>query len=564
MNLDFIFIDTAMTRRYTSRSMTTSTSCDAALRPQLGPAGLALALVLVPNAALAHFPWVLAANGSARLILSETLQADPGVDQALVAPARLTFTGSAGGATELVVRRSDEGFTLALPGEGTVSGSLDLGLMRRGDSLHRLIYFPKAIVGNPFGPAARDTAAPVELRVAGRPGEARLMLLTEGRPIPDGEVMLVRPDGSQRTLKTDGHGLTPPILATGRHGAWARHWSDERGSLDGQTYTQVRRYATVVFDLPEVTLARHKPPTAVGARAQPSGRLPQPSSSLGAVVEGGWLYVYGGHVLPTHDYSSDAVSGAFHRMNLSTGTWEALPPGPPAQGMNLSAHKGFIYRVGGMQPRNAPGTPPDNWSLASAARFDPAKRVWEDLPSLSAPRSSHDLAFVGDLLIVVGGWRLQGATPPQWADTIEVLDLGVKPLRWRVLPQPFARRAFVLAVRKQRLFVLGGFDATDKTLDRVDIYDPVGNEWTRGPSLPPGPRNGFSPAAAVEGDALYASFADGGVFRMAPTGTTWDRVATSTPRLAHRMVVAPGRRLLLLGGAINGDNLDLIEEIPLR
>jgi hypothetical protein len=69
--------------------------------------------------------------------------------------------------------------------------------------------------------------------------------------------------------------------------------------------------------------------------------------------------------------------------------------------LNLAAHGGRIYRVGGMQPRNAAGAAQDIWSVADAARFDPATKRWEPLPPLPSPRSSHDVVVVGHTLVVL-------------------------------------------------------------------------------------------------------------------------------------------------------------------
>ena len=179
--------------------------------------------------------------------------------------------------------------------------------------------------------------------------------------------------------------------------------------MTAKKYEELRHYATLVFDTP-----------------QASGTLwtlPQATSSFGAVESGGWLYVYGGHISPTHSYSTEAVSGRFSRLNLSSGAWEELPGGPPLQGMNLTAHAGKVYRVGGMAPRNKPGDAADNHSTAECARFDPAAGKWEALPPLPQPRSSHDVVVVGDQLIVVGGWNMKGSEQ-EWVETLAVLDLS--------------------------------------------------------------------------------------------------------------------------------------------
>ena len=115
--------------------------------------------------------------------------------------------------------------------------------------------------------------------------------------------------------------------------------------------------------------------------------LPNAVSSLGAVACDGYLYAYGGHAGKTHSYDTKTVLGTFHRLKLDGGTkWEELPGGPILQGMNLAAHGGKVYQVGGMQPRNEPGTPTDNRSVAECARFDPKVGKWEVLPEMPAGR----------------------------------------------------------------------------------------------------------------------------------------------------------------------------------
>src|SRR5262249_27298670 len=150
-----------------------------------------------------------------------------------------------------------------------------------------------------------------------------------------------------------------------------------------------------MFTLP-VLLTMIVPLSAKTAELLP---LPKGVSSFGAVTCDGYLYVYGGHIGKTHTYSNKDVQGSFHRLKLDGGTkWEELPGGPSAQGLNLAAHGGKVYRVGGMQPRNAPGETEDIHSLADCARFDPKASKWEDLPPLPTGRSSIDVVVAGDKL----------------------------------------------------------------------------------------------------------------------------------------------------------------------
>ena len=160
--------------------------------------------------------------------------------------------------------------------------------------------------------------------------------------------------------------------------------------------------------------------------------------------------------------------------------------------MNLVALDGKIYRIGGMSPRNSPGTATDNYSTADNARFDPATRKWEDLPSLPEPRSSHDVVVVGNKIIVTGGWAIRGKRT-DWADTLAILDLSAKNPAWTSARQPFHRRALMAAGLDDKMYVIGGFDEKSDIVRDVSVYDPATNAWSQGPQLPDGPGLSFAP-----------------------------------------------------------------------
>ena len=302
------------------------------------------------------------------------------------------------------------------------------------------------------------------------------------------------------------------------------------------------------------------PAPVKGAAAARVGTLPQATASFGAVASDGWMYVYGGHVSPTHSYSTEAVSGAFNRWNLSTRMWESLPGGPGLQGVGLAAFDGKIYRAGGMQPVNRKGEPEDQRSVAEVASFDPAARRWTSLAPLMTPRSSHDVLTVGSQLFVIGGWTMRGKEPVVWLDTIEVLDLSAPGAAWKSVPMPVRRRAFIAAALGQQIYVIGGMDDKNRILTRVDVFDTARAAWSAAPALPSGRNAGFAPAAAALDGRLYVSVADGSCFRLDADGKTWEQIGSGTPRLAHRLV-ADAHRLLIVGGADRGANMDLIEEI---
>lgn len=315
--------------------------------------------------------------------------------------------------------------------------------------------------------------------------------------------------------------------------------------------------------------------TATPVSAQPTPAfppLPVAVSSLGAVACDGYLYVYGGHAGKTHSYDTQSVLGTFHRLKLDGGTtWEALPGGPILQGMNLAAHGGKVYRVGGMQPRNAPGTPADNLSVTDVARFDPRTGKWEPLPPLPAGRSSHDVTVAGDKLVVVGGWQMRGkGEKPAWPDATLVLDLAAVAPEWTAVPQPFQRRALTAAAVGNKVFVVGGLGAvvgglgTDGADRRVDVLDVATGKWTAGPQLPGTDRAAFSPAAGVVNGRVVVNTSAGPIHRLNDAGDGWEKVGEAkSKRMVARLIPFGADAVILVGGAGGGGNVAAVEVVKL-
>jgi N-acetylneuraminic acid mutarotase len=217
-----------------------------------------------------------------------------------------------------------------------------------------------------------------------------------------------------------------------------------------------------------------------------------------------------------------------------------------------------------MQPRNAPGEPADNHSLAECARFDPKAGKWELLPSLPAGRSSHDVVVAGDKLVVVGGWQMRGkGEKSAWHDTALVLDLAASKPEWKPIPQPFKRRALTAAAVGNRVYVLGGLSETggDK---RVDVLDLATGKWTTAPELPGADRVAFSPAACAVNGRLVVNTSEGPVYRLNTAGDGWEKVGEAVKkRLVARLIPFGRDAVLVVGGAGGGANVATLEVIRL-
>lgn len=315
-----------------------------------------------------------------------------------------------------------------------------------------------------------------------------------------------------------------------------------------RTFVAATLLATVAGFLPTVQADE---PAAKSAVVERFPALPEAITSFGAAVSDGWLYVYGGNTGKTHQYSSELQSNRFRRLNLSQpGSWEDLPGEAKLQGLALVAHGGKLYRIGGFTAKNATGEKKDLWSMADVARFDPATKTWEKLPSLPAPRSSHDAVVLDNQIYVAGGWAMQGANgKSEWHKTALVLDLTQPTLAWQELPEPpFRRRALSLATQNGKVFAIGGMLEEGGTTTEVDVYDPATKTWAAGPDLPGKPMEGFGNSSFEVGGHLFVSTVEGNLQRL--DGDKWTLVSkVHHPRFFHRMLPLSAEELVFVGGA---------------
>ena len=308
------------------------------------------------------------------------------------------------------------------------------------------------------------------------------------------------------------------------------------------------------------------------ARHQPVPDLPLAISSFGAAVQGGSLYVYGGHIGRQHVHSFENLSQLFLRYPLApepsgpSPGWLALPPGPPLQGTALVEYGRAIYRVGGMRANNPRREPSELYSVRSAARFLPAENRWERLPELPAGRSSHGLAIVGDQLVVAGGWELRGSIEdPLWERTVMALDLRKLDSdaggEWNELTEtPVGVRANAAVGLNGKLWVLGGLADNGDTTRRVDVYAPSTDTWTSGPELPAsGSLNGFGADAVTVNGILLVSQADGRIYSIRDTAGAWNHAGDLDERRFFHRLATDGESLLALGGANRTGHLTSVE-----
>lgn len=275
-------------------------------------------------------------------------------------------------------------------------------------------------------------------------------------------------------------------------------------------------------------------------------------TSFGAAVLGGTLYVCGGHMGIAHEYDREGQSDELIAVDLAEPHgWRTVGRVPRRQGVAVVTHGRHLFRVGGLEARNARGEDEDLHSSDDFAQYDPATDSWETLAPLPEPRSSHDAVVIGDRLYVVGGWIL-GNGEPQWVDSAAVTDLSADPIAWNELPAPpFRRRAFAIGEHAGRLYVIGGMQEKGGPTRKVGVFDPSTSTWSEGPELlAQEEMGGFGASACRLGDDLYVSTYEGSVQRLDAERDAWVEVARlARPRFFHRMLPVAADRLVIVGGA---------------
>ena len=441
-----------------------------------------------------------------------------------------------------------------------VDAERNLGVMTKGGSTYRLYYTARA-QATPIPPEAKEARDKLRVRLVEGGGRDVVQVHFDGKPVAKARIRAYPKDGEPTELAADEQGLaTVAGIADGKTALWA-NWVDPKpGDVGGKPFAETRYYATLTL-MPRPDAPSEGSPTTFAT-------MPAPAvNSFGGAVLGDWLYVYGGHAGQTHQYSVETTAKHFRRLNLKDrSTWEELPMGPDVQGVALVSDGRYLYRLGGMAARNAPGQPHDLHSVADFARFDPESRTWTELAPLPEPRSTHDAVVIGRKVYAVGGWSMKGAKEkPTDLKEAAVFDLDRPSAGWKAFDQPFRRRALSAAGSGGKLYVLGGLNDRFAIERRVDVHDPATGTWALGPDLAGSEeREGFATSAFEVDGRLYVSGLSGTISRLDPRGTTWEAIgAWSLPRNTHRLLPGLGRSLLVVGGNFEGAQTPVIESVDL-
>jgi uncharacterized GH25 family protein len=213
------------------------------------------ALMFVPSMALAHFPFLhLKAEGERPVLhvyFAESAEPD---DPALL--DRLTDSqawrlSETGELTPLELTKGDDSLTVESVGKGPAAYLLtkDFGVISRGDSTFRLMYYAKTYSDPEAWKFASAKHSQLDVTPSKQGDQLVLTVTWNGKPVRDAEIVV---QGGIEHLegKSDAKGqFVCPVLDPDLYSIRARHVVEGAGTVGDKAFQATRHYATLTLDL---------------------------------------------------------------------------------------------------------------------------------------------------------------------------------------------------------------------------------------------------------------------------------------------------------------------------
>ena len=214
--------------------------------------------------------------------------------------------------------------------------------------------------------------------------------------------------------------------------------------------------------------------------------MPTARTEVAGAVLGEKIYVIGGYD------ESGKTTGIVEVYDPHTDMWSRISSLPvPEDHAAAAAYGGKLFVVGGYITVGGQRTSTNNSFV-----YDPSTDKWEKIKSIPTPRGALTANFINGILYVIGGQDASRKT----VSANEAYD--TKTGTWtEKRPMPTIRHHLASAVIDGKLFVIGGRQtdkSPDKNIGTNEAYDPALDKWT---SLAPMPtkRSGLT-AASLSND----------------------------------------------------------------
>ncbi len=288
-----------------------------------------------------------------------------------------------------------------------------------------------------------------------------------------------------------------------------------------------------------VVLAVASPAVAGEGRWAATPEMQTKRSEVAAAILDGHLYVAGG-------IAQFGSTDAFEAYDLREKRWRQLAPLPEAlHHAALAASGSRLILTGGYAGM---GFTPDQRATFA---YDPGRNQWSPLADMPGPRAAHAMVALDGMLYVVGG---------RGPNSEEVWRFDPTSDQWSIGPNPLQtpREHLAVAALAGRIYVVGGRDSANRSLRRVEIYDPATSGWSRTADLTRA-RSGFTAGVlrgrlhAAGGEDLNAGTTTATHEVFDPTKGLW-LPAPPMPEARHGIAsaVSDGRWFIAAGAAKAG------------
>jgi N-acetylneuraminic acid mutarotase len=209
---------------------------------------------------------------------------------------------------------------------------------------------------------------------------------------------------------------------------------------------------------------------------------------------------------------------------------------------------GLVYSVGGVDSYGN--------TVRDVFAYDPARKAWSQLPSMTYGREAPTAAVIGGKLYVTGGW--DGADNLN-QPALEIYDPATR--LWSLgAPIPHAYYGASVAVLGGKMYVIGGCSADQVCASTdVQVYDPARNTWTEAAAYPR--KISFLACGGISGKLYCAGGFDHDLqmgttaaYVYDPQANTWSPVASMPADLWGGGYAAANGQLLISGGITRFDS----------
>ncbi|MEM7454628.1 MAG: kelch repeat-containing protein [Planctomycetota bacterium] len=524
-----------------------------------------LACGLLTSISHAHFVWVYGEDGKIMVVFGEGTYPDQA--EFLGGIAGMSAYGMKDGQrVELEFARIEDGdegwFEIDQVDAGHVIDiACPYGVFSRGPSAMFLDYSARYIDMREVPSPGHASELGLDLLPVMVDGRLTIQAIFDGQPAKGIEILVEEFPDEELETTTDESGAAN-LFSSGRYIIRGKHVVAESGEHEGQAYDEKRYYCTLVLDVPGSAVLQAQSEEA--ATTAPEGteagasieqlntsfdEFPRGMTSFGAAVMGDHIYVMGGKEGRAHSYASSYQNRDVYALNLESGEWETIGECRGLQGLAVVAHGEKLYRIGGLEARNAEGEEHDLHSVADFVEFDPSTGEWRDLPSLPEGRSSFDACVAGDTIYVVGGWTMKGAEEASWCSTALTFDLDNPEAGWTAFEAPFRTRALAVRSLNGQVFAVGGIEEEGGPTSAVHVFDIEGRQWSEMADVPSGRgMKAFGCSAAVVNNELLVSVYDGAIYQL--DGENWAHShQMDDGRFFHQMLPIEGGSFAMVGGA---------------